>query len=469
MTKPNIIWIQCDELRADALGCYGNRYATMQTPYVDRIADMGTRFTNTFCNSSVCVASRTSVLTGLPPVKTGVYHNEGTWESYKMSHSMVTFPQVFASNGYRTANFGKSHVHSSFNVWQHSNPEGATMAEFFDTVDRNDPSLIRRKDSPVVIGGRFPADAPFPAEKVTQNALKWIDQVSDNPFLVRLSYLQPHTPVLSPPPFDTLYADADFPRTTQINPNTSLYERLFAKYAGAVELSEDELFRVQSEYYGLMARIDVEVGHVLDYLDKNNLLDQTIIIFDADHGSSLGDGGRFQKQSFAPESHRIPRIIAWENTLAQGDTNNDISEGLDLANTLFDLAEIPRHPQFQGRNMFVDPTPDAIFATLGYGFSHSRCYANMNIGLYQDGHGWPRRACIRTDRYRLDKNIQMDGKPVSDDDTDIFLADMIDDPYEENNLADARQYTSLVSQLCHQLDDHHENAVEVPEEYTVLM
>lgn len=467
MTKPNIIWIQCDELRADALGCYGNRYAEMQTPHVDSIAEMGTRFTNTFCNSSVCVASRTSVLTGLPPVATGVYHNEGTWPTYQMSHSMVTFPQVFASNGYRTANFGKSHVHSSFEVWQHSNTDGASMGEFFDIVNRDDPSLIRRKDSPVVIGGQFPADVPFPAERVTQNALKWIGQVEDEPFLVRLSYLQPHTPVLPPAPFDTLYADAGFPRTTQINPNGSQYERLFAQYAGGAELSEDELFRVQSEYYGLMARIDIEVGHILNYLDENNLLEQTIIVFDADHGTSLGDGGRFQKQSFAPESHRIPRIISWKNTLAQGDTNNEITEGLDLANTLLDLAEINRHPQFRGRNVFADPAPDAVFATLGYGFSHSLCYAYTGVGSYVDGHGWPRRACIRTSRYRLDKNIRIDGKPVSDADQDIFLADMLNDPYEENNLVGDSTLSDVVDQLCHQLDDYHSEATEVPEEYTI--
>lgn len=466
MSKPNIIWIQCDELRADALGCYGNRYATMQTPHIDRIANMGTRFTNTFCNSPVCVASRTSVLTGLPPVKTGVYHNEGTWANYKMSHSMVTFPQVFADNGYRTANFGKSHVHSSFNVWQHANPEGASMSEFFDIVGRDDPSLIRRKDSPVVIGGSFPADAPFPAEKVTQNALQWMTQNADEPFLVRLSYLQPHTPVLPPPPFDTIYADADFPRTTQINPHGSRYEQLFAHHAGAIDLSEAEFFRVQAEYYGLMARLDVEVGLILAYLEENNLLDQTIIVFDADHGTSLGDGGRFQKQSFAPESHRIPRIIAWQKTVSAGAVNDQISEGLDLATTLFSLAGIESPAQFLGRNVFSDPAPDAVYATLGYGFAHSRCYANMNIGWYEDGHGWPRRACIRTARYRLDKNIQMDGLPVDDDHADIFLADRIEDPYEERNLANDPAYSAVVKTLSQQLDVYHADAVEVPAEFT---
>ena len=465
--RPNILWIQCDELRADAIDCYGNRYGEMQTPNIDRIAEMGTRFDNCFCNSPVCVSSRTSVLTGLHAVDTGVYHNASTRENYQMPDpAPQTFPTVFAQHGYRTANFGKAHVHRALTVWQESNTEGASMSTFFETVNRNDPSIVTRKNTPVVIAGSFPADVPFPGEKVTDNALNWLDNApQDQPFLLRVSYLQPHTPVLTPPPYDTMYDHLDFPRSVSINPHGSVFERLFAQYAAVNELGPDEMFRVQSTYYGLVAWIDGQIGRILAHLEDNDLLQNTIIIFDADHGTSLGDGGRMQKQSFAPESHRIPRIISWSGTLPSGRVDADLCEGFDLARTLFALAEIDAPDQFKGRNVFADPAPDAVFATLGYGFPGNLCYDIMKVGTYTDGRGWPRRACVRTREYRLDKNMRIDGKPVGPDDEDIFLADVQADPYETYNLAGDAAYADVVENLSAQIDVHSQNAVEVPYEY----
>ena len=131
MTAPNVIWIYCDELRTDALGCYGNPYVQPQTPNIDALAASGVQFDNCFCNSPVCVASRTSILTGLYPEDTGVYHNEAYWPGYRFDNPPQTFPQVFAQNGYTTANFGKVHVPKSLNPWMYSCEEGSGMREFF--------------------------------------------------------------------------------------------------------------------------------------------------------------------------------------------------------------------------------------------------------------------------------------------------------------------------------------------------
>lgn len=464
--RPNILWIQCDELRADALECYGNRYGEMQTPHIDSIAEQGTLFANCFCNSPVCVASRTSMLTGQHARDTGVYHNEGVWPHFQMPDPPLTFPQVFAQQGYRTANFGKTHVHQNLTVWQESNTDGAGMAEFFETVSRDDPDLITRLSTPVVIGGRFPGDVPYPGATVTDNTLNWLDATPDDqPFLLRVSYLQPHTPVLPPPPYDQLYNQVNFPREASGNPQGSVYEQQFARHARAHELSEDEMFRVQSEYYGLVAWVDTQVGRILDFLRQRDLTQRTIVIFDADHGTSLGDGGRFQKQSFAPESHRIPRLISWPGTLPAGRNDEAICEGLDLARTLFALAGVTAPEQFKGRDVLSDPAPEAVYATLGYGFADSRCYANLGVGEYVDGHGWPRRACVRTQRYRLDKNVRLDGEPVSNDHADLFLADMRDDPWETRNLASDPAHVEIADQLSRQIDEHLRDAVEVPQAY----
>ena len=115
MKKPNILWIYCDELRTDALGCYGHDTIHPRTPHIDTLAENGTLFENCLCNSPVCVPSRVSTLTGCYPEDTGVYHNEGAWRGYQMPSKVITFPQVFTENGYVTANFGKWHVPPEMN------------------------------------------------------------------------------------------------------------------------------------------------------------------------------------------------------------------------------------------------------------------------------------------------------------------------------------------------------------------
>ena len=221
MNKPNIVWIYCDELRTDALGCYGHPLIQPQTPYLDALAENGTLFEECFCNAPVCVPSRVSTLTARPPEETGVYHNEGAWRGYRMPTEVITFPQVFAENGYTTANFGKWHVPPEMNRWDVCDSDGSGMDDLFAIVPRDDPSLIVPEGVPTYLGGTFPPGVPYPHTVLVDNTLAWMAQ-ADRPFLVRLSFLEPHTPVFPPPPFDTLYDPEKFPdstRTTGHNPH----------------------------------------------------------------------------------------------------------------------------------------------------------------------------------------------------------------------------------------------------------
>ena len=106
----NIVYFFCDELRQDALGCYGNPAGPMRTPNIDAIARRGYLFENCFCNSPVCVPSRTSLMTGLYPEDTGVYNNEAAVSTFTLPAPVITFPEVLRKAGYHTANFGKTHL-----------------------------------------------------------------------------------------------------------------------------------------------------------------------------------------------------------------------------------------------------------------------------------------------------------------------------------------------------------------------
>lgn len=469
MTRPNILWIYCDELRTDALGCYGNPYTAIKTPHIDTIAEQGVRFDNCFCNSPVCVASRTSVLTARYPEETGVYHNEAVWPYYQFEKPLLTFPALLAQQGYATANFGKVHVPQTLDVWQHSDTGGSGMLEFYEGVDREALGIIRPPGIPTAVGGVYPGDRPFPPARTTDNALRWIEhQIAEGtqPYLARISYLQPHTPVFPPPPYDTLYMNAPFPDQAERNPALSRFEQRFAEVIGTREMPPRDLYLAHVYYYGLVAWIDDQVGRLLELLKNTNQLENTIIIFEADHGASLGECGRFQKQTFTPHSHRVPRLISWPETLPAGEVRSDISESLDLARTLCTLVDVPADEGFRGRDLFNAPAPNAVFSTIGYGFDDSRAFPNLGAGTYVDDHGWPRRSCIRTARYRLDKNVRLDGQPVVPAQEDVFLADVQADPIEGTNLATEAAYGAVVQELSARLDQHIANAVEVPQAWT---
>jgi choline-sulfatase len=466
MSKPNIIWIYCDELRTDALSCYGNRYAEIHTPHIDEIARQGVRFENCFCNSPVCVASRTSVLTGLAPEVTGVYHNEAVWPNYRFEALPDTLPALLARHGYTTANFGKVHVPKALNHWMVNDTAGSGMLDFYADVDRETLELIRPPGIPTVIGGVYPDDRPYPADRLMDNALAWLDG-DPAPFFMRLSFLQPHTPVLPPRNLADLYADAPFPDAVSAPGTLSRFERRFGEVVGSAEMSPREIRLARVHYYALVAWLDAQVGRLLDYLRANNLLDETIIVFESDHGASLGEGGRYQKQTFAPESQRVPRLIAWPGRLAGNQVRSDLCQSLDLTHTLCALVGVDAPEQFGGRDLFgSEVAPEAIFSTIGYGFASSRAFPNLGEGSYLDGRGWPRRTCIRSGRYRLDMNVRIDGAPPRPGEEDIFLADVQADPGEELNLASNANYVPIVRDLVGRVEKHIRDSHEVPEAWT---
>lgn len=463
--KPNIVWIYCDELRTDALGCYGHPVIRPQTPHLDSLAENGTLFEQNFCNAPVCVPSRVATLTARYPEETGVYHNEGAWRGYRMPVEVLTFPQVLAANGFATANFGKWHVPPEMNRWDVCNPEGGGMNDLFAIVGRDDPSVIMPKGVPTYLGGAFPANVPYPHTVLTDNALTWMAQ-ADQPFLARLSFLEPHTPVFPPPPFDTLYDPEAFRDVVgqrhDFTPTetTSAFEAAFAGVLQPESLTPQEIRLAQAYYYGLVAWVDEQVGRVLRYLDEAELMDDTIIVFGADHGASLGESGCWAKHTYAPQVHRVPRLIQWRNTLPGGVRRTDLTQSLDLARTLFGLCGIEPPPTFRGRNLFRDDPPDAIYATLGFGEPASRAFPNLKVGAYPETVGWPRRACVRTAGYRLDKNVRVNGRAPLPHEEDVALYDVRNDPLEITNVADAPAYAAIRSRLTAMLDAHVAGAVE---------
>jgi choline-sulfatase len=158
----------------------------------------------------------------------------------------------------------------------------------------------------------------------------------------------------------------------------------------------------------------------------------------------------------------VPLIINWPGHVP-AKVDEDLCEGLDLARTLFGLCGIDPPAQFKGRDLLTSDAPSAVYSTIGYGFASSRAFPNLNKGGGSDGHGWPRRACVRTQRWRLDKTVRLDGRRVSPQMEDVFLADVHADPDEVTNVAGDPQNADVLASLERMLERHVQGAVEVAE------
>lgn len=467
MSKPNIIWIYCDELRTDALGCYGHESVRMKTPNIDYLAESGVQFNNCFCTSPVCVPSRTSIMTGLYPEDTGVYHNEAYWPPFKLENPPLTFPEVFARNGYTTANFGKAHIPRAFNPWMVFEEDGGGMGNdtdgYYENIENYD--LVLDPERPwMIYAGVWPEELPYFSDNLMPRAIEWLSTIQD-PYLLRVSFLQPHTPVLAPKPFDAIYNPSEFRDDNLWNPDASTYDRLLGEMCLSIPQTPENIQWMQAHYYGLTAWVDSQVGLLLDYLRSENQLENTVIIFEADHGVSLGEGHRYHKLTYAPEVHRVPRIISYPAGLAQGRVSVELTDSIDLARTLFAMGGSQAPDQFKGRDVFSDPEPESIYSTIGFGWDDSYAFPFAKEGSYTEGRGWPRRSCIRTAQYRLDKNVRINGQTVTPSDEDIFLADYRNDPKELRNLAGMPEYQELTKMLSARIDAHVSDSVEWPQHY----
>ena len=244
----------------------------------------------------------------------------------------------------------------------------------------------------------------------------------------------------------------------------SAFERRVAAIHGLERMRSEDLRAARLHYYAQVSWIDAQVGRLLEYLEKNDLTERTIVLFGSDHGNPIGDTGAFEKHTFTPSVHRVPLLISWPDRLPAGQVRTDICDSLDIGKTLLALAGIEAPNQFKGRDLFSDRAPDAIYATIGFGQPDSKMGPNGGRGEWYGGRGWPRRSCIRTSRYRLDKNMLIDARKPESEDEDVFLADVVSDPGELTNLAEDPQHLDVVHELSTALDRHVQGAVEVSPE-----
>ena len=321
-SRPNIIFLFADQLRASSLPIYGEDQ--IQTPGIDRLAQEGVTFTNAISSCPVCTPYRSMLLTGRHPQTTGHLIN-----FMRTRHDEIGIGDAFSHAGYRTAWVGKWHLHTgSFPQIGGPDyvPEGRDRLGFqhwrgynFHTDYFNGSANLD--------GWRQERWKGYETNALNRYGMEFMDSVDDEPFCLFISPHQPHST-----PFE--YAPQE------------CYDRLPDKLtlpANVPEEGMERALKIYRHYLAMSLAVDDMVVELMDYLDKSGLADNTLLIFSSDHGTQMGAQGwsPFQKKVPYEESLLIPLVMRWPGVFDGGKTSDVLTAPVDIFPSLCGLCDVP--------------------------------------------------------------------------------------------------------------------------------
>lgn len=360
--RPNLLIITNDQHRADGLGCMGN--PVVRTPHVDGLAAQGALFRNHFVQAPQCVPSRVSVQTGRYP------HVHRTPSNAYMLHAEeLTLAEILNDAGYVTAAVGEM----PFAPQQETGGFAQILA-----AGKDHAAYLRQNGwdakSPAAEAPFQAAPVPWPAvldesNFYAQKAIEFLGRGRTTPFYLHINFRRPHHPFDPPAPYDTLYANAAFPpshaREGEFK-NKPPQQALAQKNTAGVDASEltpEALRKVKSYYYGMIQLNDEAIGKVLGELDRRGLGENTVVIFNADHGEMLGDHGLLFKGSYMyDEVVKTPLVIRAPGRVKPGTVINTFSESVDILPTVLDFLGLPIPVGVQGTHLFHGKQKRVVFA-----------------------------------------------------------------------------------------------------------
>jgi choline-sulfatase len=375
--QPNIVFIMTDQQSADAMSCrMGDRY--LKTPAMDRLAARGTLFTKAYSPNPLCMPARNSIFTGRYPHETGVTDNTKTTLDAAEFVSMGTY---FQRAGYQTAYFGK---------WHLAYAEGVTKTHGFEMLET----------------GHIDADN-------AALAAKFLGRKHDKPFLLVVSFLNPHNvcelardqklnngPIGEPPPVALRPpppANLAPPRN-EPDSMTRIRAGYHANPAFPVgNFSPERWQALRWGYYRLIEKVDAEIGKVLAAVKAAGLEDNTLIVFTADHGECAGAHGFNQKTVFYEESARVPFIVSTPGQRTARLSEKFINTGTDILPTMLEFAGVARPAKLTGLSL----RPLALGETVSNWRDAVVVQNNMSQTFPVDGNvPTTEGRMLRTDRYK---------------------------------------------------------------------
>ena len=437
--RPNVLFILCDDLRPDAMSCYGSKH--VQTPHIDALASDGVRFANSFCTTSLCSPSRASILTGL------YAHRHGVRDNFtELPTNLPHWPSRLHESGYSTAYIGKWHMGEDNDAPRPGFDWFAThkgQGKYYDTEWNLNGSGAK------TIPGYY-------TTVVTDLALEWLKQQTTNkPWALCVGHKAPHsfyTPeekykhafdaVNVPYPASAMKLDGK-PEWIKQRLNTwhGIYGPLFEwrkNFPDARPESVKDFQNMVHGYWGTVLSVDDSVGRMVAHLKATGQYDNTLILFMGDNGLLEGEHGMVDKRTAHEPSLRVP-LITRGPTLKGGKVVNGQVLTIDIAPSILDICGAQPIANSQGQSW-------SKLATSGDPNWRQAWFYEYN---YEKQFPYtPNVRAIRTDRYKFIRY------PHGNQSADRHMAELYDlqnDPGELNNLAEAPAQAGLRAQLEQQL------------------
>jgi arylsulfatase A-like enzyme len=348
MGRPNVLVFMPDQLRADALGCFGSAFA--QTPNIDALAARGTRFDCAYGQHSVCSPSRVSMLTGWYPHVRGhrtLTHLLKPWEPNLL--------RILKDAGYHVAHAGLRGDTFAAGVTKDSTDRFGFAVKPRSMFMRS-PFPAEHRLARVYYHGRRPDEgvALDFDEACVRTAESWLAEGMPEPWLLYVPLLFPHPPFEVEEPWYSLHERARMPRPIEAPlDDKPRYMRLLRERHGTDRLSPEDWAELAATYHGMVSRVDAQLGRLLAAIDRAGAGARTLAVFTSDHGEYLGDFGLVEKWPSGQHESllRNPLVIAGPG-VREGRVASRFVELVDLLPTLLESAEAPaRHTHF-GRSLW---------------------------------------------------------------------------------------------------------------------
>jgi arylsulfatase A-like enzyme len=458
--QPNILFIFSDDLTCQAISAYGEKRRLLETPSMDRIAREGMRFNRCLVTNSICGPSRATILTGKYSHLNGFYNNTNS----RFDGSQQTFPKLLQKAGYTTAIIGKWHLvtdPTGFDHWHILPGQGVYY------------------NPPMIDNGRRIKHEGYTTDVITDLSIEWLEnRDKSKPFMLMTQHKAPHrewSPALrhlgwdndrKHPEPETLFDDyagrskavrdhdMGLDRTftdldAKIDTPSSLNEEQRKKWHAYYEprnkafreanLEGKDLVRwrynrYMHDYLGCVKAVDESVGRLLDYLDREGLAENTVVICSSDQGFYLGEHGWFDKRWMYEESFRTPLLIRWPGKIEAGSVCDSLVMNLDFAETFVDIAGAPVPDDMQGRSIVPilegKDVPDWRTSVYYHYYEHPAV------------HSVHRHLGVRDERYKLMHFYQLD---------EWEMYDLETDPHEMQSVYGDPKYADVQARLLAEL------------------
>jgi len=348
--RPNIVVVMTDQHAARAIGVVGDPAA--DTPALDRLAARGTRFTNAYCPSPLCVPSRMAFLTGLEPHVSGVLSNDDF-----LASNIPTISHALGAGGYDCQLFGRMHFYGPDQLHGFAGRPIGDIGPGWPGAGAPEIGTLTeaRGNHGDQIKGSGQGETSYQAydHAVAESAVEGLKKLcaardqADTPFFAMVSLFCPHPPYIAlPEDCAAVSGNVGPPRLdTPEHRHPALQE--WANAGGVARVIAKPSHRARIAYYGLVRMVDRLAGQVLAALEGR---DDTIVAYVSDHGEALGERGLWWKSTFYDESSKVPMIFAGPG-IEESRVDDRVTGLLDLSATILDLAGVPALPGQVGRSL----------------------------------------------------------------------------------------------------------------------